>query len=475
MTDRPDGGREPWDDAQPIPQRRRAAGAPRPGSPSVRPAPGPGQRQPESPTQALPTGRTWPQPPPRRLDPEASPTATRGYAAPSPTATRGYAAPSWPADSRPAAQRPAAPPLAAPRRAAPPPEAPRPAAPPLAARPAAPRPAAPPPAAPPPPGAGEPGREVGPRGAGRPPHTARRIVAFLALAVLVWGVATAAAVSATWSAVGRVDAEPAVGHIADTAGRNVLMVGSDGRANLSAAERKKLGTGFAEGARTDSIMILHTGSGDPTLVSIPRDSYVEIPGHGMNKINAAFALGGPALLAETVEKATGLALDGYLEIGFGGFAELVDSVGGVRMCLPTAISDEKAHIDLPAGCQVLDGTNSLGYVRARYFDPLGDLGRVQRQRAFLGALMGKLATPANVLLPWRLHTVGTAGASAITVGTDDGLYGTAKAFQGLRAIASDNGASVTVPVADAGLQTGAGLAVQWDGAAAEALFASLRK
>ena len=431
MTDRPDGGREPWDDAQPIPQRRRAAGAPRPGSPSVRPAPGPGQRQPESPTQALPTGRTWPQPPPRRLDPEASPTATRGYAAPSPTATRGYAAPSWPADSRPAA--------------------------------------------PPPPGAGEPGREVGPRGAGRPRHTARRIVAFLALAGLVWGVATAAAVSATWSAVGRVDAEPAVGHIADTAGRNVLMVGSDGRANLSAAERKKLGTGFAEGARTDSIMILHTGSGDPTLVSIPRDSYVEIPGHGMNKINAAFALGGPALLAETVEKATGLALDGYLEIGFGGFAELVDSVGGVRMCLPTAISDEKAHIDLPAGCQVLDGTNSLGYVRARYFDPLGDLGRVQRQRAFLGALMGKLATPANVLLPWRLHTVGTAGASAITVGTDDGLYGTAKAFQGLRAIASDNGASVTVPVADAGLQTGAGLAVQWDGAAAEALFASLRK
>ena len=279
---------------------------------------------------------------------------------------------------------------------------------------------------------------MGPRGAGRPRHTARRIVAFLALAGLVWGVATAAAVSATWSAVGRVDAEPAVGHIADTAGRNVLMVGSDGRANLSAAERKKLGTGFAEGARTDSIMILHTGSGDPTLVSIPRDSYVEIPGHGMNKINAAFALGGPALLAETVEKATGLALDGYLEIGFGGFAELVDSVGGVRMCLPTAISDEKAHIDLPAGCQVLDGTNSLGYVRARYFDPLGDLGRVQRQRA--SRCLNASRHPANVLLPWRLHTV-DAEASAITVGTDDGLSFLSLS---LRAIA-DNGASVTVP------------------------------
>lgn len=311
----------------------------------------------------------------------------------------------------------------------------------------------------------------------RPPrrrHTFRRIVAAVVLLGLLWVGGTAWAVKSTWSAVGRVKSTPAAGHIADTEGRNYLMVGSDGRTDLTAKERNELGTGWAEGARTDSIMVLHTGGGDPTLLSIPRDSYVEIPGHGMNKINAAFNTGGPPLLAETVEKVTGLHLDGYIEIGFGGFAKLVDSVGGVRMCLPNAINDEKAHIDLPAGCQVLDGKNALGYVRMRYSDPEGDLGRVKRQRAFLGALMGKLATPANLALPWKLHSVGTSGASAITIGEGDSMTSTARAFLGLRAVAGGKGQSVTVPVANPGVPTAVGEVVEWDAAKAQALFTALQ-
>ncbi len=316
-----------------------------------------------------------------------------------------------------------------------------------------------------------------PRRDGRPGHrrhVLRRVVAITAVLAVAWVCATAWALIATWSSVGRVAADPPAGHVADTAGRNVLMVGSDARTGLTPAQRKELGTGFTEGARTDSIMVLHTGSGDPTLLSIPRDSYVEVPGHGKNKINAAFAIGGAPLLTETVERATGLRIDGYLEIGFGGFASLVDSVGGVRMCLPSAMTDEKAHIDLPKGCQVLDGKNALGYVRARYSDPEGDLGRVKRQRLFLGALMAKIATPVNVLLPWRLHEVGTSGSSAIAIGEHDGIYGTFRAFQGLRSVAGTKGNSVTVPVANAGLQTPAGLAVQWDEAKAAALFGALR-
>ena len=143
-------------------------------------------------------------------------------------------------------------------------------------------------------------------------------------------------------------------------------------------------------------------------MSIPRDSYVDIPGNGMNKINAAYSIGGPKLLARTVEQSTGLRVDGYMEIGFGGFANVVDAVDGVRICLKAPMKDEKAHIDLPKGCQVLDGKNALGYVRARYSDPEGDLGRVKRQRQFLGALLDKVASPADVLLPWRLHSLGTS-------------------------------------------------------------------
>ena len=336
----------------------------------------------------------------------------------------------------------------------------------------APRPVTPPPGAPTPP------RPSGPLTSPKPPRGPRhrvRTALLVTLALLLsWAGATAWAVNSAWSQVGRVATTPAAGHIGDTSGRNTLMVGSDQRSGLTKEQKKKLGTGSAEGARTDTIMVLHTGDGDPTLLSIPRDSYVEIPGHGMNKINAAFALGGAALLSETIEKATGLRIDGYVEIGFGGFADVVDAVGGVRMCLAQPMKDAMAHVDLPAGCQTLDGKNALGYVRMRYSDPEGDLGRVKRQRQFLGALMGKVATPSTVLLPWRLHSVGSSAATAIAVGEDDSMRGTAEAMLGLRAVSGGTGHSVTVPVSNPGLETPAGTAVEWDAARSAALFDALR-
>lgn len=284
------------------------------------------------------------------------------------------------------------------------------------------------------------------------------------------------AVNSAWSEVAKVDATPVGDRPSGGEGRNVLLVGSDSRTGLSKEDQRRLGTGSdTGGARTDSILVLHTGGGKSTLMSIPRDSYVEIPGNGMNKINAAFSIGGPTLLSQTIEHNTGLKIDGYMEIGFGGFAQVVDAVGGVNICVKNDMDDEKAHINLKKGCQDLDGKNALGYVRARYSDPEGDLGRAKRQRQFLGALMGKIVTPANMLQPWKVHSLGKGSAGALTVGEDDSLFGTARAFWAFRSIAKGDGNSVTVPISNNNLPTDVGTAVQWDDAKSKQLFEDLRE
>jgi LCP family protein required for cell wall assembly len=106
-----------------------------------------------------------------------------------------------------------------------------------------------------------------------------------------------------------------------------------------------------------------------TLVSLPRDSYVPIPGHGRNKLNAAYAFGGAPLLVRTVETVTGIRIDHYAEIGFGGFVGMTDAVGGVKLCPTRNIRDKYSGLHVKKGCQEMDGATALGYVRARYFDP----------------------------------------------------------------------------------------------------------
>lgn len=333
----------------------------------------------------------------------------------------------------------------------------------------------------PPPGGGGPRRPAprptgGPTGGARRRRPFRTFLACVLVLVLVWGGAMVWAVNSAWSHVAKVDATPAGERPSGGEGRNVLLVGSDSREGLSAEERNRLGTGQdSGGARTDSILVLHTGGDRSTLLSIPRDSYVEIPGHGMNKINAAFSIGGPKLLGETIEHNTGLELDGYMEIGFGGFAQVVDAVGGVNICVKNDMDDPKAHINLKKGCQDMDGPTALGYVRARYSDPEGDLGRAKRQRQFLGALMGKVVTPGNMVQPWRIHSLGKDSAGALTVGEEDSMLETARSFWAFRSIAKGEGNSVTVPISNNNLPTAAGSAVQWDDAKSKQLFADLRQ
>lgn len=315
-----------------------------------------------------------------------------------------------------------------------------------------------------------------PRRASRGRYRLRRFLALLLLLVLVYVGSMIWAVTGIWSSIDRVDATPTnSARPAAGSGKNFLLVGTDSRENLTRDERNDLVTGHTEGARADTIMLLHLpASGDPVLLSIPRDSYVEIPDSGYNKINAAYSIGGPKLLVDAVELSTGLRVDGYLEIGFGGFVGVVGTVGGVEMCLDAPVTDEKTKLDLPAGCQVLEGKEALNYVRMRYGDPRGDLGRVERQRQFLAALIHEMAQPGTVLVPWRLHSVGTAAGSALTLGDDTSMWETAKMALAMRSISNGNGQSLTVPISDANYQTKAGSSVLWDDVKADELFTALR-
>ncbi|WDV31637.1 LCP family protein [Streptomyces sp. AD16] len=167
---------------------------------------------------------------------------------------------------------------------------------------------------------------------------------------------------------------------------------------------------------TDTLMIVHQGDHGTTMVSLPRDSYVAIPGHGQGKINAAFALGGPKLLTRTVEQATGLRLDHFAEVDFLGFVDVVDALGGVRICVPAGgLRDRKSGADFAAGCREMDGVQALSYVRARYSDPEGDLGRVRRQRQLVSAVADKASSPAVALNPWRAGPFLSASLDAVTV------------------------------------------------------------
>lgn len=260
-------------------------------------------------------------------------------------------------------------------------------------------------------------------------------------------------------------------------GTNWLMVGSDSRAGLTPAQQAQLSTGDSSdisGQRTDTMMLLHipAGSGKPILVSLPRDTYVAIPGHSKNKLNASYAFGGPQLLIKTVENATNVHIDHFAEIGFGGFAGVVDAVGGVRMCPAAAMKDPKAGLDIPAGCQTLDGTQALGYVRSRA-TARADLDRVQHQREFLSALMTKATSPAVLLNPFESLPMATHGVQALTVDNNDHIWNLIAMGWSLGSAGNGGLVTTTVPLGRSVSAAGVGEAVTWDGTKSKQLFEAI--
>jgi LCP family protein required for cell wall assembly len=262
---------------------------------------------------------------------------------------------------------------------------------------------------------------------------------------------------------------PAIG-----AGQNWLITGSDSRQGLTRKQELQYATGklsAISGQRSDTILILHMPSNGqpPVLISIPRDSYVPIPGYGSSKINAAFDIGGPKLLAETVQNATGLYINHYMGIGFGGLVSVVNDIGGVRMCLPGPMVDPKAGLKLKAGCQNLNGGQALGYVRTRNF-AISDLQREQDQRLFLKALLSKMTSPGVYLNPFAAIPAATGSAGSLTVDQSTSLYQLVRAAFALR-----NPETTTVPISTADFQTSNdGVAVLWNRTEALQLFNALK-
>ena len=191
------------------------------------------------------------------------------------------------------------------------------------------------------------------------PRRKRPIGKIILLLLVAWIVFLIAVPLWAWSKIDKVDADPAGARPASQPGTTYLLVGSDSRKGLSKKEKKRLGAGGVGdvGQRTDTIMLLHTGSGPSMLLSIPRDSLVAIPGHGTTKINAAFAYGGPKLLVKTIEQNTGIRVDHYVEIGFGGFVNSVDAVGGITICPTQRMKDPRANLNIKKGCQEVDGVD----------------------------------------------------------------------------------------------------------------------
>lgn len=237
-------------------------------------------------------------------------------------------------------------------------------------------------------------------------------------------------------------AEPAAG---SSAPMNILVIGSDSR--ISAGDPDA----WAYGAqRTDAIMLVHI-SGDRRTVqvmSIPRDSWVPIPGHGTAKINAAYSWGGPALMIETVEQLTGVRIDHVAIADFESFATLTDELGGVEITLPEGL--EGRGVELGPGTHVLDGEEALVYVRQRYSLPRGDFDRVERQQNWMRAIM-RAAFDRDVLTnPLRLTRFLETAAGAVAVDSDFTVSAMRDLALSLRNLRPGDVVFMTVPVTGTG-------------------------
>ena len=272
---------------------------------------------------------------------------------------------------------------------------------------------------------------------------------------------------------------------------NYLLVGSDTREGLTKEQMKVLRVGStktAAGGRSDTMLLVHISKArdKAMIISLPRDSLVTIPAHrstdgakdigvSESKINAAFAWGGAPLLIETVELATNLRIDHYIEINFAGFAGIVDALGGIEVCTKKDIDDPKSHLVLAAGVHTLNGIESLKYVRTRDFDGLGDIGRMQRQQQFMSSVLRKATSTGVLLNPIKL--VNFFNAAISTVKTDSGLNESdlITLAKQLRNLSASKVRTLTVPLGNPNAYApGVGSVVTWDPVLAPELFQRLR-
>ncbi|MCL6670388.1 LCP family protein [Streptomyces panaciradicis] len=236
-------------------------------------------------------------------------------------------------------------------------------------------------------------------------------------------------------------------------GTTFLVAGVDSRSTRPTTGTDATARLWTYGAqRSDTLMLIHLapGKGSASVLSIPRDSWVPVPGHGSAKINAAFSWGGPPLLIRTVEQLTGTRVDHFGVIDWHGFKSLTDAVGGVPVTVDGTSYDPELHHRFTAGTHLMKGDEALAYVRQRHGVPGGDLARIQRQQRFLRALLARVR--GNVSLTDPLATHRMLDAITRTVSVDDHMSNgdLRDLVVGLRHLGASDTQFSTAPVVRAG-------------------------
>jgi LCP family protein required for cell wall assembly len=237
--------------------------------------------------------------------------------------------------------------------------------------------------------------------------------------------------------------------------QNLLLVGNDDRDTATDAELAQLGTHRDGGSyNTDTMMLLHlpADGSKATAISFPRDSYVSIPGHGKNKLNAAYPIGvkaargdkaaGARLLVQTIENLTGLSIDHFVQVDLLGFYRISNAIGGIDVCLNAAQKEVKSGIDLKAGHQIIKGAQALAFVRQRYGLKNGDLDRIKRQQYFLSAVFRKMSSAGTLLNPVKLQNLLKAVSTSLQM--DDTLQ-PLKLAQQMQNLQAGNFTFTTIP------------------------------
>jgi LCP family protein required for cell wall assembly len=294
----------------------------------------------------------------------------------------------------------------------------------------------------------------------------------MSLVVLLAAGGTWAVTSLISSNVSRVNAGTA--GTPPTGPLNILMAGVDRRNGLTPEQETRLHVGHDVSSNSDTLMIIHVPAdhSSVSVVSLPRDSWVNIPGHGMNKINAAFGLGGPKLMVRTVEEDTGLTINDYAEVDFLGFVKVIDALGGVNICLPTAVNDSYSGLDLSQGIHHVDGVTALEFARDRHSFALSDIARIGDQQQLLSTIMHEAISSGTLANPVRLTRFLHAALAAIRV--DKNLNVTELANE-LRTVPPSKVTFTTVPVANLNYTTPTGQsAILWNTTATAHLFASIK-
>ncbi|WP_066956484.1 LCP family protein [Streptomyces lushanensis] len=319
-----------------------------------------------------------------------------------------------------------------------------------------------------------------------------RVTTTVSVLVLSAGGIGHAVVSSLDTEIDRVDAfkdmknRPDAGH-----GLNLLLVGTDGRDKITEEERQKYRLGGAPCHCTDTIMLVHLSAngGRASVVSVPRDSYTELPEHidtttgeqhqpHVVKLNAAYTEGGPNLTVRTLEHMTGVKISHYLEVDFTSFMKTVDALGGVEICTPRELRDSYTGLDLAPGTHKLDGGQALQYVRSRHIDGAADLGRMRRQQRFLAALIDRATSSGVLLNPVKFRDVSSAMLTSVRADAGFGTEQMLALNEAMRGFSAASSEFTSVPLADGGAGVavrGVGSTVKWDPVKSKRLFRALRE